>query len=116
MKQSWIPVATIVAILVVPAVAPRAQQAPAAGDPVITLTPTNHLRLPADLSKLWMAPSSGQSRDGNDKFAAAVKLEVDSNFAKALPMLSDASVQQGTLGRYAEYYLGLAQLRLGQNV
>src|SRR5206468_1338177 len=47
-------------------------------------------------------------------FATAVKLEVDGNFAKALPILTQTSIQQGTLGHYAEYYQGLAELRLGR--
>jgi soluble lytic murein transglycosylase len=47
-------------------------------------------------------------------FTTAVKLEVDGNFAKALPILSQPSVQQGAPGHYAEYYQGLAELRLGR--
>ena len=121
--KTWIPILTLAAVVVAPAAVPRAQQ-PAPTADGFALKPTNHPRVPADLSRLWMAPSqgSGQGRGGDfartpaiDKFAAAVKLEVDSSFTKALPMLSDASVQQGTLGLYAEYYKGLAQLRLGQS-
>jgi soluble lytic murein transglycosylase len=95
--------------------APRAQQ------PEINLQPTNHPLLPAELSKLWMAPPhvrppAGLSRTTPlGQFAEAVKLEVDSNFTKALPILSQSSVQQGTLGDYAIYYEGLAQLRLGRS-
>jgi len=48
------------------------------------------------------------------QFAEAVKLEVESNFARALPILSQPSVQQGALGDYALYYQGLAELRLGR--
>jgi soluble lytic murein transglycosylase len=47
-------------------------------------------------------------------FAEAVKLEVDSNFAKAQPMLSQPALQQGALGDYAVYYQGLAELRLAR--
>ena len=49
-----------------------------------------------------------------NELASAVKLEVDANFAKALPILVQPAVQQGTLGHYAEYYQGLAELRLGR--
>ena len=114
--KRWVPILTLAALVVVPAAAPRAQQAGSTPDGP-ALKPTNHPRVPADLSRLWLAPSTGDRirTPAIDKFAAAVKLEVDSSFAKALPMLSDASVQQGTLGSYAEYYKGLAQLRLGQN-
>jgi soluble lytic murein transglycosylase len=91
----------------------RAQQTPSSE---ITLEPTNHPRLPGDLSKLWMAPSaSAPARAGTlQQLAEAVKLEVDSNFARALPMLSQPAVQQGPLGDYAIYYQGLAELRLGR--
>ena len=123
-RTAW--VAAGFALLVVST--PRAQQ-PAA-DP---LQPTNHPRLSADPSKLWMAPdtsalrepqgraeqgrgaSGGGARTGPlAQLAEAVKLEVDSNFAQALLILSQPAVQQGTLGHYAEYYRGLAELRLGR--
>ena len=107
---------------------PRAQQ-PAAD----LLQPTNHPRLPADPSKLWMAPEASTLREPQGRpeqgrgatvgsarpapladLAEAIKFEVDSNFARALPLLSQPAVQQGTLGHYAEYYRGLAELRLGR--
>src|SRR6185369_10412940 len=47
-------------------------------------------------------------------FTTAVKLEVDGNFAKALPVFAQPSLQQGALGHYAVYYQGLAELRLGR--
>ena len=113
--KSWVPILTLAAVVIAPAAAPRAQQSAVPADGA--LKPTNHPRVPSDLSRLWMAPSPGDRTrtPAIDKFAAAVKLEIDSNYTKALPMLSDASVQQGTLGSYAEYYQGLAQLRLGQS-
>ena len=113
--KSWVPILTLAAIIVAPAATPRAQQAATEASPA--LKPTNHPRLPADVSKLWMAPTAADKIRSSaiDAFAAAVRLEVDGNFAKALPMLSTEAVQQGTLGHYAEYYKGLAQLRLGQN-
>jgi soluble lytic murein transglycosylase len=102
---------------------PKAQQpavAVDAGEPA--LKPTNHPRLPSDLSQLWLVPApargSGRAAPARaaaiNEFVAAVKLEVDSNFAKALPILVQPSVQEGTLGPYAEYYQGLAELRLGR--
>ena len=48
------------------------------------------------------------------EFADAVKLEVDGNFAKALPILSKPSLQQGPLGDYAQYYQAFAEMRLGR--
>ena len=83
------------------------------------LVPTNHPRLPADISKLWLAPEKGRGGPGTtalNEFAAAVKLEVDANYAKALPVLSHSSLHQGALGDYALYYQGLAELRLARAV
>jgi soluble lytic murein transglycosylase len=104
------------AALVMPAASPRAQQqqAPAGGD--VALKPTNHPRLPGELSQLWLAPTprtTPRSAALND-FATGVKLEVDSNFGKALPIFLQPAVRQGVLGHYAEYYQGLAELRLGR--
>jgi soluble lytic murein transglycosylase len=93
---------------------PHAQQPPAP-DAVVSLVPTKHPRLPADLSQLWLAPAKGHARTAAMKeFADGVKLEVDTNFAKALPIFAQPSQQQGPLGHYAVFYAGLAQLRLGQ--
>ena len=95
---------------------PAAERAGAGERSDVQLKPTDHSRLPGDLSRLWMVPqksNSGRPAAPSD-FVAAVKLEVDGDFAKALPMLSTPAVQQGTLGHYAEYYKGLAELRLGR--
>ena len=104
----------LVAAVLLPAATPHAQAPAAAG--AVVLKPTIHPPLPADLSQLWLAPSSrGPGRTAAlNEFALAVKLEVDSNFAKALPIFLQPNVRQGTLGHYAEYYQGLAELRLGR--
>jgi soluble lytic murein transglycosylase len=93
--------------------APRAQQP--APSPV-TLAPTNHPRLPRDVSRLWLAPEPGRvtRTPAQNEFITAVKLEVDGNFAKALPLFLQPAMRQGPLAHYAEYYTGLAQLRLGR--
>jgi soluble lytic murein transglycosylase len=107
------------AALLLPAVSPRAQQAPAPGDSgEPALRPTIHPRLPADLSQLWLAPVKARTprTAAMNELTSAVKLEVDANFAGALPILSQPAIQQGTLGGYAEYYKGLAELRLGRPV
>src|SRR5712692_9079816 len=93
--------------------APHAQQREDAPG----LKPTNHPRLPADMSQLWLAPDPATVHSAHTaltEFATAVKLEVDNNFGKALPLLVQPAVQQGALGHYAEYYQGLAELRLGR--
>jgi peptidoglycan lytic transglycosylase len=102
-----------------PVAAPRAQQAAAPIDDKAALKPTNHPPLPADVSQLWMAPSTtSRTRTARSatasEFAAAVKLEVDGDFARALPILSKDSLQEGPLGHYAQYYKGLAELRLSR--
>ena len=105
---------TLIAVLLAPGAPPRAQQAPAAAE--LVLKPTNHPGLPAELSQLWLAPPShGVARTAAlDEFATGVKLEVDANFARALPIFQQRAVRDGVLGHYAEYYQGLAELRLGR--
>ena len=107
---------TLIAVLLAPGAAPRAQPPPpAAAAAAVVLKPTSHPRLPGELSQLWLAPVSRGVRTGAlTDFAIGVKLEVDSNFAKALPIFMQSPVRQGTLGHYAEYYQGLAELRLGR--
>ena len=109
----------VVAAVLAPGEAVRAQaQSQAPGGADVVLKPTNHPRLPTDASQLWLAPAGRatvRSAALND-FATGVKLEVDSNFAKALPIFLQPAVRQGTLGHYAEYYQGLAELRLGRAV
>jgi soluble lytic murein transglycosylase len=104
---------TFLALAVVAALtsAPRAQQAAPTEAVDVALKPTAHPRLPADSSLLWMVPV--RKAAPND-FSTAVKLEVDGDFAKALPIFSTPSVQQGPLAHYAEYYKGLAELRLAR--
>src|SRR3954471_15971231 len=91
--------------------APRAQE-PADASVEAALKPTTHPRLPAEAAQLWLpphaAPPGGAPGGGVAEFTQAVKLEVDSNFARALPILSQPAVKQGTLGHYAQYYQGLA--------
>ncbi len=109
---------TLGAALWMPAASMRAQApavpgAPAGGDVVIK--PTNHPRLPRDPSDVWLVPSKPLPRTAVvNEFVTAVKLEVDSNFARALPILSQSAIQEGVLGHYATYYQGLAELRLGR--
>jgi soluble lytic murein transglycosylase len=119
MKRTACFAVTLAAVLLVCDVAPRAQQADAP-DPSIeaALKPTSHPRLPADPSQLWLAPDAAARAAVRGaavaEFTQAVKLEVENNFARALPMLSQPALHQGTLGHYAEYYQGLAELRLGR--
>ncbi len=103
--------------------APRAElgaqqqgDAAPAGAGAVVLVPTNHPVIPREISQLWLAPEKarGPRSASLDEFARAVQLEVDSDFAAALPIFSRPSLQDGPLGGYAVYYQGLAELRLGQ--
>ena len=115
MNRLRVLVLLVVAAVLWPGVAPRAQQ-PTVAEDARALKPTDHPALPADPSQLWMAPSRARApRPASlNELARAVKLEVDGDFAKALPILADPAMQQGTLGHYAEYYKGLAELRVAR--
>ncbi len=94
--RAWRPLRSVIVVLVV----------------VSTVRLSNHPRVATDPSQLWMAPTG--PKNGRGEFATAVKFEVEGEFAKALPIFSRASMQQGTLGDYAIYYQGFAELRLGR--
>ena len=86
MKRSGLFALTLIAALLGPATLLQAQPSAAPGEPV--LKPTSHPRLPAELWQFWLAPAKGASPTlAMNELAAAVKLEVDGNFAKALPIL-----------------------------
>jgi peptidoglycan lytic transglycosylase len=109
MKSAGLITHTLIATLLLPVAIARGQE----------LKPTNHPRLPAKTSDYWLAPSAGELRGARSaaltQLQEAVRLEVESNYAKALPILAQASLHQGPLGDYAEYYEGLAELRLGRH-
>jgi soluble lytic murein transglycosylase len=116
MRHAGFPALVLCAAFLAPLAASHAQAPQTVDPPDVVLKPTNHPRLPADASQLWLAPlkSAAPRSAATTEFVAAVKLEVDTNFAKALPMLSQPAVQQGLLGDYALYYQGLAELRVGR--
>ncbi len=115
MRSGLFAAALVTAVLGTAAVS-AAQSAGAPERQDVQLKPTEHPRLPGDSSKLWMVPqkSNAARSAALSDFAAGVKLEVASDFARALPIFSSPAVQQGTLGAYAAYYKGLAELRLGR--
>ena len=63
----------------------------------LVLKPTDHPRVPRDLSQLWMAPEKGRVRSAAQaNLATALKMESEGNHAKALALLSKpATAQQG---------------------
>ena len=109
MKQT----VTIVAVALAAAFATPSAQEPQ--DAAVVLTPTNHPRVPADLAHLWMAPDRSHVHTAAmNEFSKGVKLEVESDFARALPVFAQPALQQGPLGPSAQDYKGLAELRLGR--
>jgi soluble lytic murein transglycosylase len=82
----------------------------------VVLKTTDHPPIPRELSQFWMAPDSRRPRTAAQaNLATAVKFENEGNHAKALSLLTNpATKQDGPLAAYAEFYKGLAQLRLGR--
>jgi soluble lytic murein transglycosylase len=94
----------------------QASQVSPVASVALVLRPTDHPRVPRDVSQLWMAPENGRTRTAAQaNLATAIGFEADGSHAKALTLLSHpATAQKGPLGSYVEYYKGLAQLHLGQ--
>ena len=93
----------------------HAQQPDSTLAPVV-LRPTEHPRVPRDLSQFWMAPEKGRARTAAQaNLAMAVKFESDGSHAKAYNLLVNAATKQdGPLAAYAEYYKGLALMNLSR--
>lgn len=109
-------------LLLAAAPGPRAQQTPTSGsrperavESVVSLLATDHPLLPHEISRLWFAPAGARAPSPSSAlkdFAAAMKLADSGEHAKALPLLLQPSVQASPLGEYAQYYAGVAQIRL----
>jgi peptidoglycan lytic transglycosylase len=98
-------------------ISPSAQQ-PVKTTPsgAVVLRPTAHPPLPSDPSQFWMTPTKADTTrtPALTVFASAVKLEVDGQFAKAQPILSQPLLRDHALGEYVRYYKGLAELSVGR--
>jgi len=92
----------------------RAAQDSASVASTPVLRPTDHPRVPRELSQFWMAPEKGRVRTAAQaNLATAIKFENDGSHAKALALLTNpATKQEGPLAAYVEYYKGLAELHL----
>jgi soluble lytic murein transglycosylase len=101
---------TLVFIVALLAVAHAQEPAP------ILLRPTDHPRVPQDLSQFWMAPEKGRVRTAAQaNLATAIKFENDGQHSKALALLTNpATKQDGPLTAYVDYYRGLALFHLGR--
>ena len=93
-----------------------------AAPPVTTagqLAPTVHPALPSNPSDLWLVPAASdrasRSTTTFEPLATGVKRFQDGDYAGALLLVSRPSLAGTALGDYANYYLGLAQLRLGRS-
>jgi len=84
--------------------------------PDVVLRPTDHPRVPQNLSQFWMAPPRGSVRTpAQANLAAAAKLMDKAEYSKALALLTSPSAKlTGLLATYADFYKGLALLRLGR--
>ena len=104
-----------VALVAVGSSRPAAQQPPAVSS-TITLKPTDHPPLPSDPALVRMTPGRAQTTRtaALNAFAAAVKLEADGNFAKALPTLSQPLLRDHALDEYVLCYKGLAELSVNR--
>ena len=82
----------------------------------VVLRPTDHPRVPRELSQFWMAPERGRVRTAAQaNLATAIKFENDGSHAKAYNLLvNPATKQDGPLAAYAEYYKGLALMNLSR--
>jgi soluble lytic murein transglycosylase len=88
-----------------PAPTPSAAQGPA-------LQATNHPRLPAALSDVWMVPAAAAPAGARADLATAVTLVGELKYEEALALLSRSAPQAGPLAPYATYYRGIAELGL----
>ena len=93
-----------------------AQETSSLTSAAIVLRPTDHPRVPRELSQFWMVPDKGRlPTPAQATLAAAVRFENDGNHARALAMLTSPAIRpEGPLAAYAEYYKGVAQLHLGR--
>jgi len=107
----------LAALVLMAVSAPRAaQETSSLTSAAMALRPTDHPRVPGDLSDFWMAPDKGRVRTAAQaNLATAIKFENGGDHAKALALLTHpATKQEGPLATYAEYYKGLAALHLGR--
>ena len=82
------------------------------------IAPTVHPSLPADASDLWLVPSE---RDRAARFTSqhqplitAIQRYQAGEFESALQLASTPILKDAPLSAYAQYYVGLAQLRLAK--
>lgn len=100
-----------------------AAQRPLGGDAgTVAIATTNHPPLPSHPSLYWLVPDSalgrGSARPAEEsaamRFARAVRLVADGDFAPALPLLRGADLASTPLASYGRYYAGVALLGLEQ--
>ena len=82
------------------------------------LAPTVHPALPRSASELWLvpaeSPATARAASASQPLADAVRALAVGDNEKALALVGRQSLAAGALGDYAEYYKGIAQLRLAR--
>ena len=79
------------------------------------LQPTNHPRVPKDLSRVWMVPDRTKPPSAAyANLATAIRLESDGAYTRALTLLGEPALLQSPLGNYASYYAAEASLKLSR--
>jgi soluble lytic murein transglycosylase len=91
--------------------------AEAAGAGAIVLAPTAHPPLPKTADELWLVPATAQNATKSvlmTRFSEGVDKIASSDYAEALPKVSDARLAKTPVADYATYYTALARLHTGR--
>jgi soluble lytic murein transglycosylase len=104
---------TTVPLLAVLLLVPRPELA---SPPQDQLSATTHQALPSTAAELWFAPSAEDMRAAAvyKPLADGAAAYADGDYAKALPLVSRASLATTELRDYADYYAAASQLRLSK--
>ena len=76
------------------------------------LTPTAHAALPQNVDDYWFAPAKGERATRSVALTDAAAAYTAGNYAAALTHARQAVGASGPLDSYAQYYVGVSELRL----
>jgi len=109
-RGTWVAIAAAALVCLAPPGGMRAQQS---SPPA--LQPTDHPRVPADLTRLWMAPDRSHPPAAPFvNLATAIRLVDGGEYTRALTLLAEPALARGPLGNYAVYYSAVASLKLSR--
>src|SRR5262249_7401913 len=86
----------------------------------VILAPTDHPPIPKTADELWLVPASAQKTQTAaqsalmTRFTEGVDAIARSDYAQALPKVSDARLAKTPVADYANYYTALARLHTGR--